>query len=141
MNRHHHEFDIDKELESANQVALSEMVRQLPEDEPSLEWRSQLNERLVAIPRKRKPFWAHPVRLAWVGGVATIVLVWLAMPQPVKPGVRQDGVLESVLVSEHAQTVAVSEIAGAGLNYYESQRHTSRRPVSEEWNESDLDTL
>lgn len=141
MNRKSNEFDLDRELEAANQLAVSRLVRILPDDEPSLEWRSQLNERLVAMPRKRKQFWSHPLRLAWVGSVATVIVVLFAMPQEPATDPEPIAVSESALVLEHALAVAASEIAGPGLNQYESLRRTSYEPVSDEWNELDLDTL
>ena len=132
-------FDIDERL--AGQDAIREIVSKLPDDEPSLAWRSQLNERLRALPAKaRKRWW----ELAWkptVGlGLATAFAFALLMkPTQPAPTVSPESgsIVADAILDAHSGTVARHEldaVSGEAL-----QSDTAAVPV--EWDDVDLNTL
>lgn len=132
-------FEIDERL--ASQSAIRQIVNSLPGDEPSLAWRSQLNERLRALPVKaRKRWW----ELAWkptVGlGLATAFAFALLM-RPTQPGPtltpESGSIVADAIFDAHRGTVARHElgaVAGEAL-----QSDTAAVPV--EWDDVDLNTL
>ncbi len=117
-------------------------VKELPDDEPSLVWRSALNERLRAeVPHRRRPWILYPTWGVAAAGLL-VLLVWTSRPQPVQ-NVPAGPSLEAVMVSVHRESVRSSEIAGAGMvpNDLATQHRPAPALAPFDWNETDLETL
>lgn len=90
-------------------------VAALAEDEPSLAWRSQLNERLRAhAPKVRRPFWAWAWRPASVTAVAAVMGVALLFQMGTFSGPVDNG-LGDELVQWHRDTETAFELVGVGV--------------------------
>ena len=110
--------ELDERLESAAQRKISRIVKGLPADEPSLVWRSQLNERLESTAKKGRArqrllrIWSPALGLGLAAAIAVVMMV----PRPVTAPVAQKGHgIEAALVATHQDTVLQDDIAGIGL--------------------------
>lgn len=134
---------LDEQLGSLQGQSARKWVGALPEDQPSLAWRSALNERLrEQQPRPRFHSWfLYPgLGLATAGALALVI--WMAQPAPV--GTPPSGpTLEAALVSTHLESVRASEIAGAGMAPHDiATLHTASADRAEfEWNVMEAETL
>lgn len=121
--------NLDELLKSPGQEAVRDLLRKLPDDGASMQWRSALNERLIAIaPRKRRSAWSSTLGLlAAAGATAALASVLLIQkPSPVAPSVSHDSeAIAAAMVSEHRQSVAVAEIAGPGMSGLEADKSDS----------------
>lgn len=90
------QIDIDEKLNCASQLKIKEVVKSLPEEELSLAWRSELNEKLLAI--------QAPVRKAW----------WKAMWVP-SSGLALAAAIASVMFFAPKPTDKVSSESVASL--------------------------
>lgn len=136
-----HWKEIDEGLERLADIG--QVVKSLPEDVPSMAWRSSLNERLREVaPPVRKP-----VRLlAWLGGAslagaAALAIFMAGRPDAIstKPPMARDTGLEAAIVAAHEESVGAYEVTTAGM----SLRPTREEGLDEEidWNANDLGTL
>lgn len=134
---------LDDALASESQRAVSDRVRALPHDTPSLEWRSQLNERM----RKEAPKASRSgfARTMWgLGVAASVALAWVASTWNQAPQAIAEPVpsLEASLISTHRDTVRTAEIAGVGVSPHDLAAAHGPAPSSPyDWNELDLETL
>lgn len=116
------ERTLDAMLNRADQRQMGELVRSLPEEEPSLAWRSALNERLRAAAPVRRP-------RAWIigrlGGAAAglacaIFLAWLVAPKVQESTQqRRQPLVEAqstgdLLVAAYQDMVTTAEFSPAG---------------------------
>lgn len=133
--------EINEELEQLADIGRA--VKALPEDVPSMAWRSSLNERLrdVAMPT-RKP----RLLFAWLGGAslagaAVLAIFMVGRPSDLNhsPLPAKDFGLEAAIVAAHEESVGAYEVTTAGM----SLRPTREEGADEEfdWNASDLGTL
>lgn len=133
MNQQNHQqnnpMSIDDKLNHPSQAWVQNMVNKLPDETPSLAWRSQLNERirLEAKRRARKRFWTFALSPA--AGLATVsalvALVW--MPRtPQAESVATGSSVESAIVRAHQDEVLGVDVAGSSVSYTESARFASR---------------
>lgn len=103
-------MNLDEQLKSANQMAISGLVKALPAEDLSLEWRSGLNEKLHAVVarRKKKVFlirWLSPAAgLALAAGMAIVIN---RPPSEVhsSPVATQSPSVERRLLDEHNDAV------------------------------------
>jgi len=133
--------EIDEGLERLADVG--QVVKALPEDMPSMAWRSSLNERLREVaPPTRRP----KRRFAWLGGVSLAGAAALAILMVNRPGeiknhavVNRDTGLEAAIIAAHEESVGAYEVTTAGMTL----RPTREEGLNEEidWNASDLGTL
>lgn len=141
-----HPSDPDRALESPASQAMRELVRSLPDDEPSMLWRSELNERVLALARMRQ----RKRRWTWVmaptaGVAATVAFLGLVIaPKGVPtPSVAQTGAVERMIVDTHLSGSTAGEISSFG--FYASMVHgmsTATAPTDlHDWTEVDLEAL
>ena len=118
--------------EAGRQVA--GWVRDLPEETPSLAWRSALNEKVraeAALRARRRRRWtlARPaLGLALAASLAAVVLV----PRPVVPKAPEKGRIEASLVALHDQSVQTADIVGTGLDPEEAPASVTPRDPLED---------
>lgn len=112
--------EIEEKLGSPEHLHVAKLVNKLPDEEVSLVWRSQLNERLLTVSRQLK----RRQRLIWVWrpalglGLAGLVAIVLVLPrggQSVESPAPKPSV-EAALVKAHHDTVLEDDVAGIGLN-------------------------
>jgi hypothetical protein len=135
-NRNDEGGSMDERLNSAGQMAIRQVVKALPEEMPSLAWRSALNERLAASTAAR-----HARRRRWLFGGSSFAGLALAaglalvvfMPRHVEPsagpsttpvasrGGSQSGPLLDELLASHNDSVTSQDVVGAGLTSQEVQ--------------------
>lgn len=133
---------LDACLSDESTKGVRRWVRSLPEDEPSLAWRSGLNERLLAQrPAARRPWFLHPAWSVAAAGVLAVVF-WATRMQPVQ-GTASGVSLEAALVSTHRDSVRASEIAGVGMAPHDLATLHKPAPAAArfDWNEMDMETL
>lgn len=135
---------LDRELASPSQMHVAQAVRQIPADEPSLVWRSSLNERLDAVAGTQK---RRSAILAWlrptVGLACAGLLAWVGIAQlsPVHLGSAPSTAIEAALISEHATVVEARLTAGTGLAHSESTPTDVEKLPNDDWLEGDLGAL
>jgi hypothetical protein len=109
--------DLNRELDSASQRLVREVVKSLPEEAVSLSWRSQLNDRLRAEADRRRKLdlaawvWKPGVAIAVAGALAVAFVSRMPDMGPVtnSPGV------EKVLVNSYIEGTASWAVAGEGI--------------------------
>lgn len=129
-------------LESEGPQAIRKIVRALPDDVPSMRWRSSLNEKILAIgPIKKRLSSAAIAFRACAGvGLACALAFGLFLVQS-KPATGKVNVnpeaqgLARALIFEHRDSVDVSEIAGPGITGNE-QEDSDSSPQGGEGSES-----
>ncbi|MBV6458876.1 MAG: hypothetical protein HONBIEJF_02015 [Fimbriimonadaceae bacterium] len=136
-----HWNEIDEGLERL--AGVGEVVKALPEDVPSMAWRSTLNERLrdAATPNRK------PRRLlAWLSGAslagaAALAIFIVNRPEAIgdKPNLSGESGLEAAIIAAHEESVGAYEVTTAGM----SLRPTRDEGLDEDvdWNANDLGTL
>ena len=112
-------------------ISVSDLVSQIGDESPSLAWRSELNERLLAQSRKAKKRsqflqWLRPtVGIAALASAACVALVFTSTSHPsAVPGI------EAALISEHRVASAMVDVVGPTADL----KQTSPVPAEEaEW--------
>ena len=99
-------LELEQQLESGDHIQLSETISELPDEEVSLEWRSQLNEQLqLSAPKpKKNPFkWFYACGAAVAACALGIVLMNkpAAQSAPVAVTPEEEAKLEAILVEAH----------------------------------------
>ncbi len=118
--------------------SLGKMVQSLPDDVPSMAWRSALNEKLLAAsPRRRPSVWRWPSLIALGAAAALTSIFFLSRPPEILAPEQSMGP-EAMLVAEHRESVAALEVSSVGLGMEESKSVATGHP---DWNESDLEPL
>lgn len=136
--------DIDEKLASASQQTMSQLVHSLPDDQPSMQWRSELNERLLVVAKKKKrwAFTAVWLRPAVGLSVASALALLLVMELPgTKPNLPRPPV-ETALLVAHDEAFKYSDVSGIGLTPHEVHAQPAvaeGTPV--QWSESDIEGL
>lgn len=134
---------LDARLDAPEGRTVQSWVGNLPEEEPSLAWRSALNERL----REMKPKPGLRRRLLYPGfglaaAAALAVVFWTAQLSNDEPPAIGP-TLEAALVSTHRDSVRAAELAGAGMAPHDlaTLHKSSPEEPQFEWNELDVETL
>lgn len=135
-----HRNDWDEQLEGPEQQGIRNLVATLPDDEPSMAWRSQLNDRLRALPSqaRRKWWelaWKPTVGLALAGSLAVLVFVKPSSAPTLEstPSVS----VADAMIAAHREAVVRHELG----TIPEETLRSDTGPVPSEWNEADLSTL
>jgi len=117
------DLGFSKALESESQGAVRRIVKSLPEDTPSLHWRSSLNERILALGPVKKGLTSLGIALralagaGLVGALALSVVFWQARTDSGATAKAADGKsLAATLITEHRDSVESGEIAGPGIS-------------------------
>jgi len=131
------ELELDVLLDSASQLQVAEWVGSLPEDSPSLEWRSRLNERLMTeakTPRRPRRFfvWAGSTGLVVAAAIAGVVVFWT--PSAEVPSAPAS--VEAQLVAAHLECAS-----SVDMNLQLEQRPTQGDLASPIWTEADFEAL
>ena len=136
-------YPMDERLESQDQIAISKVVASLADEEPSLAWRSQLNEKLMAVSvqqKKRRTFRLWTLRPALGLSVAGALALGLFFSGG-RPAVA-GGNLESALISEHQAASDVAQVSYIDLHNSEGISSASSVKVeSPEWSETDTESI
>ena len=144
--------DLDEKLVSRSQQSMSRLVKALPDEAPSMVWRSGLNEALLAqsakVSRKRLLWrFARPtLGLGVACALAAAVIVFpmshrsqMELPATV-PVQSQTGDLAAGLFQIHHEDVRAVDLTGAGLNPVEASAAQTTSSVSQDdVSESDLE--
>jgi hypothetical protein len=131
-------------LESESGQGIRSIIQAMPEDTVSLQWRSALNERLLALAPTKKKLSAAMVGLRALVGVAlasAVCLVVFVKSDSTKvhtASMVDPSTFASALITEHRQSVVSSEIAGPGIVDGEVERSNSQDSNS---NDPDSDSL
>jgi hypothetical protein len=144
MSREHRQTD---RAEGPEELKIARVVKAIPEESPSLAWRSALNERVLAVAKKkdRRRFWARiwmpAAGLGTSGALAVLAFsVWVGGVKP--EGVPATGTsLEAAMLTVHKENVQFAEIAGPGLSETDAVPTRQRVPAGNEWKEADLEAL
>jgi hypothetical protein len=132
--------DLDARLEA--QDAVRHVVASLADDEPSLAWRSALNERLLGVaprPKRRAPWrlLAPASGLAAAAIVAT--LAWLVVTGgPTRTAAPHDS-LEAQLLQAHDHGAAMLDLSAGSAGPLVAQ--TGQDEGGFQWTEEDLKAL
>jgi hypothetical protein len=117
----------------ASSEAVRDVLSAMPQDEPSLAWRSALNERLrVAAPRRRLRVRLMPYA---AGGLVAASMVLVALSVLTPPPAAAPDVTDAVIAA-HAQTTSALAM-GQALTIED-------RPIPDDefhWTEDDLGAL
>lgn len=137
------EVELDIALRSKPQTRIASMVKSLPCEEPSMAWRSRLNEGIVRqrgriqVQNKLKWMFAPVAGLGLAGLFAVLILT----PQRLlMPGAKSVAIERSIL-DDHRDAVISRAVAGRGLVAQEA-RPTDRSGWNKDsWEESDIEAL
>ncbi len=140
--------NIDERLESASQRAVARMVSALPDESPSMVWRSGLNEAIRAqsarIQRRQRFFLVFRPAM---GLSIACALVALVLMQPIRNAVLPErhqtpsatgSSLEASLFDLHRDDQRTMDVVGAGLNPNDPLTDQSRASTGDE-SEADLE--
>lgn len=134
-------YELDELLESPAQRATSKLVSELPDETVSLAWRSQLNEKLIAMAEKPKPrpFWA----IAWkpAAGLAIASALALVVVLQMSPTQRPS---EASLPSDNSSVILTAHTEGstwAELGTTPASDSAASVPSIDDFADLDLDTL
>jgi len=125
--------DVDAKLESSASQLMGRLVQDLPEDVPSMAWRSQLNERLLAEAnvKPRKSVWNWMLKPALGVSMATaLALVVIVKFQPAEAPTA--GGLESELLAAHQAESRLANVTGVGLSVGEIDSYANPTPLDSE---------
>ena len=135
MDRNQLDKNIDELLTRPSQSAMRSVIQSLPEDVPSMEWRSQLNETLKvanAKARQRRNFWLVLSPSAGLLAAAAFAgVLFFHGPRPVaKASVpslsgAQSASLEQQLLTVHVDAATGRDVTGDGLNSLDAESSDS----------------
>ncbi len=131
---------LDELLKSEPQLAMAHAVRQLPEDEPSLVWRSETNHKILeAGIRQRQPrspwVWRSALGLGLAGALAAVTL--LSGPATI-PSAAEPHDVEARIMRAHREALNARLVADRGLLVQESKPTLSTAWREFQWQEADL---
>ena len=137
---------LDEKLRSAEGTKVAQVVSALPEEELSLAWRSQLNEKLnLATDKKRKKktwnrIWSYSagLGLSTVAGIALFLAILPNDPE-VKNLMNSNSYEKEMLVAHHT-AVRSTDIAGEGLSALD-ESELIVNGNNNEWKQEDLEAL
>lgn len=128
------EARLDQALDAT--TSARQLLKGLPEEAPSLAWRSQLNEKLLDLGAKPKPKrlgWRLPSLAAGVAACSLALFAYLQAPTAVT---SPDSGLESQLVAFHSEQNSAWEVSAIGGDVPELTSTTSSD--SDLWGPSEL---
>jgi hypothetical protein len=126
--------DLDLLLGSDAQNDVRHVVRSLPEDEPSLAWRSELNLRLMAVSKHGERRRRQLVWKSLAGAMAALTLGVIGLTHfPSQHPVRHtsNGSIEASILASHRRSVAYRDLNVVGPGTEDSDT---------QWDDTDLGT-
>ena len=118
---------LDEALEATGSAAAGRAVRELPDDAPSMAWRSDLNEKLGKASRRQRTLliWRYGLAVT-AGATAMFLAVSLGQPVPGKtttlnepPPVTEAASLEDDILSDHQNAMTQASM-GVIVSFDES---------------------
>jgi len=137
----HESNPIPLEPEDLNHVG--GWVKDLPEEEPSMAWRAELNARLEALAPapKRAPWWRS--RLVWSSTASLAAMGALALfvlrPTPTPERVDLSGLTATAIVNAHVESVTRHDLGLATATDLKADEGAAEPHY--EWDVVDLDML
>lgn len=116
------EEELSRLLQSEPNEVIRNIVKALPDDMPSMRWRSSLNEKILAMGPVKKRISAAVIALRTFAGVGLACALGLGLflaqskPAPVKGSTGSEQELARALISQHRDSVETDEITGAGIS-------------------------
>lgn len=125
--------NLDRRLEAESQRTVARLVAALPDEAPSMVWRSELNEALLGLTAKRNArrrflLIARPaLALAAMSAFALVMFVRPGRVEPVTGRIQPaaTSTLEASLISLHQDDVRTMDVAGVGLDPNEPVAETA----------------
>ncbi|MCG9895116.1 MAG: hypothetical protein MH204_06540 [Fimbriimonadaceae bacterium] len=133
-------LELEEALESQESAGVAWLAGRLPDEEPSLEWRSRLNQRLAdhaPAPARRRPVWHWLAPLGAAACLGAALVFAPRFPEGPAPTARFD---ESEMVAsglEDAMVAAYTAVSAAesvGVSYPDARR-TSVAPTYFDWSQ------
>jgi hypothetical protein len=144
--------NVDELLASENQARVSRIVHSLPEEAPSMLWRSGLNEAVLAqckAVHQRRRFWTFARPTLGLGAACVLAFaVFLRVPSPqsaVQPlggaaVTSETPSVEASLFEIHRTDVRASDVVGSGLDPTDSPADADQGSVpNNDDSEADLE--
>lgn len=108
---------LDQALDSKGSQAIREIVKGLPEEELSMLWRSQLNDKIQAMATPKKSrfgglVWKTGLGLGLAGVMAFAMI--MKMPSSHASMTASPQNIEATLLNSHAEGEVAAEVAGPG---------------------------
>ncbi len=138
------EANFDLALNEKGQQFVAQAVKQIPVEDVSLAWRSQLNEKLlqesakVSSTRKRINFVWRPMAGVAVGAALAFALI---VPRNDGVGSIQSYSVEASLMQAHISADRSHELIGSAIVSADNQSNGFVMPANYEWQETDLGAL
>ncbi|MFZ4507493.1 MAG: hypothetical protein ACOYON_07330 [Fimbriimonas sp.] len=130
---------MDEALGGTGQQSVRSWVQSIPEDVPSMAWRSELNEKLLAMATQNAKkswqslVWRPALGLVMAGALAAILLI-----HPNSAATPKESSLEAHLLEQYRVERASAEL----VNYSSSEMSVNTLPKFEsEVSEADLESL
>jgi hypothetical protein len=133
------DFNWDEQLGSPGQEQIREVVRSLPDEAPSLAWRSALNTALLkeAAKRRRRAalawVWKPSAGLALAAGLALVFVARMPQPEPIP---ATDSGIERALVNSYLNSKTSWELTGDGVTANEAKE--TEGSMDPDWYREDL---
>ena len=137
------EAELDARLNSAEQLWIAKSVKGLPEEQVSMAWRSELNEKLRAsAPAKRvKRVWQVLVpATAFASCLMLGVTIFLSRETVEPKSVVESGAVEAAIVASYREHASSRDVGGVGL-HLEELDNTTDESVEPLFSEVDLGAL
>jgi hypothetical protein len=121
---------------------IRQLIQSLPEDVPSMAWRSQLNERVLVestrLQKRRKlVWWSRPAAGFAVAGA--LAVMFLSRVTIESNSASDPASFESALVSAHREAqVSVTDIS---LTSFEADQFGESLPSQDGWTDNDLEGI
>ncbi len=134
------QIEFELALEDSNRSQVREWVQGLPDEMPSLAWRSGLNEALQNLSQVQRP--KRRLRWAWISASAMSLvgagaLLFVLVRPHAEPSTDPSSSIEAAIVASHMESVSALE-SGAPLTLRPTAA-ASRQSTS--WNEADIEAL
>jgi len=136
------EAELDARLNSAEQLWIAQSVKSLPEEQVSMAWRSQLNEKLrVAAPAKRvRRLWQVLVPATAFASCLVLGVTIFLSRESVEVNQTETGMLEAAIVASYREHSSSRDVGGYGLHLEELENKTDEA-VEPQFSEDDLGAL
>lgn len=128
---------IDELLELESQQMMTRLVRALPEEVPSMAWRSELNAKLAekakAARSRRRVWWVVSPSFGVVAAAAICFAVFMPARHIAGPGTQPAPIaaaqsLEDQLFASHNESTTSQDVVGSGLSSAEVQQSSDDSP-------------
>lgn len=131
-------------LDSAVHETLRQVVRDLPQDDLSMAWRSGLNEQLRAIAevKRKRRLWVNWALKPALGLGATSAAMFVMFASTMHTPTTKSTTIEGLLVEEHRRSSTLPLVSEVGAGALDAANEASvKTPALPDWNESDTESL